>query len=280
MRHYSLRFLLTAVSCFSFVATLTLGCGAGDGAKGGGSGGGGTGSGDGTSASLVGNWTGQFNLTTTQLDTLPTVEAAFSATDERSGEFRIELPTEKASTVGTYTFGGGSMILSITKSNNPSIGGEGEKKIFDYDIFGDKLVLHNDRVKLILIRDSTTKDAPRDKDQGGSGEKDDPLYGHWACTDRLSNAWKIQILSNKTFNVDVTNPGGSRAGVALDGKFERVPELGSEVQAALLTVEQASTEKYKGLRLKAHIDAGDILTVKRLVANTEQVEEEMACARR
>ncbi len=265
----------------SVALTSLCACGAGEGAVGGGGPGS---SGDATEGGswLTGDWKGNYKAKAKETDDATALretsaEATFKETETRTGEFTIKLPAlDKVAVSGIYhDFQGKSLLLDIKESNLSTIGSPNSSTDMDYDLVGDALELHNERITIRLVRGTGPSD-------GGGKDGEDPnkdmVVDDWLCRDANEFSWKIEI-SEAAFSLDVFDPTGARESVWMKGDV-KITRGQTDADAVLTVTSSGQKDKYKGLELRGNTLGTNMMNLRRMVTaadGSKSIGETMQC---
>jgi hypothetical protein len=253
-------------------------CGMGEGVNGGGPGGGGSGDATEGGSWLGGDWKGTYkNKEIEEGSALreTTAVATFKETAARAGEFEIKLPLlENVAVKGTYhDFQSKSLLLEITESNLSTIGAPKSTTELAYDLVGDGLELHNDRITIRLVRGETDASG----NQNGKDPNQDMIVDDWLCRDANGFSWKFDIGESR-FAVDVFDPSGGRKSIWMKGDVKIT--RGQTDADAVLTVTSAEDTSYVGLELRGNTIGPSGMNLRRMVVGADgqkAVKETMGC---
>lgn len=276
MRYALVRLLVLAV-----FATRLAACDSGTGVNGGPAEGGGPASGDARSSWLTGGWKGNYkNKEAEEGTTLreTTAEATFKETEALTGEFEIKLPAlENVSVKGTYhDFQGKSLLLEIVESSLSTIGSPNSSTDMDYQLVGDALELHNDRITIRLVR--SADEQASEEDEAAAGKKKDVAIDDWLCRDGQGFNWKID-LRETFFALDVFDPNGARQSLAMKGEV-KITRGSTDADVVLTVTSSSEKDKYKGLELRGNTMGDNLMNLRRMVVGqdgTKGVGEVMQC---
>ncbi len=255
---------------FSAALASLCACGAGEGAAGGG-GPGSSGDAKEGGSWLTGDWKGNYKSKDKETDDVTALretsaEATFKETETRTGEFTIKLPAlDKVSVSGIYhDFQGKSLLLEIKQSNLSTIGSPNSSTDMDYDLVGDALELHNERITIRLVRGTGSGDE--DVEDGEDPNKD-KVVDDWLCRDANAFSWKIEI-KEATFALDVFDPTGSRESVWMRGDV-KITRGQTDADAVLTVTSSGQKDKYKGLELRGNTHGTNLMNLRRMVTNAD-----------
>jgi len=231
---------------------------------------------DGPAKAFLGVWDGQYQ----KLDrengiTLSEsiARAEFLVETETSGTFRMRFPTdENAETSGTYqVFKSESLLLKVIESNFSGIGLSGQVTSVKFEIAGNALVLENNRLKLLLLRDDNGVYESNPSGPGPADENKAPVVaGNWGCVDKVNATWNLRVKATDFQGVIVNSSGSS---YELSGTVETL----DPANEALLTITVSTLPAYVGRTLKVTVD-GDSLAAS-LRAGAGEIDS-FACSRK
>lgn len=238
-------------------------------------------SGDAKSSWLTGGWKGNYkNKEAEEGTTLreTTAEATFTETEALTGEFEIKLPAlDNVSVKGIYhDFQGKSLLLEIKESSLSTIGSPNSSTDMDYDLVGDALELHNDRITIRLVR--TAEEAADDEADDEAGKKKDVAIDDWLCRDGQGFNWKID-LKETSFALDVFDPDGARESLAMKGDV-KITRGSTDADVVLTVTSSSEKDKYKGLELRGNTMGDNLMNLRRMITaqdGSKAVGEVMQC---
>lgn len=243
------------VSAIPAALAVLSACSGGGGVAGGGIGGDGGPGGADASAWVSGYWAGTFQLKDEDEPETTTANATFELTEEKAGNFSIVLPERaNAQVTGTFRdFAGTSLMLKIAKSAVSSLGADNGTSNVDYDLIGDALKLHNERVTLRLVREQAGEGGTGgggEGQDGPDGQSDTGLTGQWRCSDGNGYVWHVNFESPTTVAIDVHDAAGAAAPMGMNGDIATAAGTPDEARfEGVVTITKADLEKYVGLRI-------------------------------
>jgi hypothetical protein len=198
---------------------------------------------EGPASAFHGVWKGDYKKLDSEGAKLKetTAKAEFKADKEMEGTFDFRFPEEdnKAKASGSYQiFNENTLIFEIKESSFSDLGLKGTVTRLDFELSGTALVLSNESLEMILLRD---KDGSLNNDSSEDENDEKPkIETQWSCVDKSKNTWDLSIAGG-VFNATVIGAGNTY--FVVNGNIRNA---NSENTKAELLITESSLDLYLG----------------------------------